>query len=232
MSGARRNKGGISQCRNTNLQKMFLMVGGAEKAGSGVNKIMSGWSASHWRLPYLTIETEPDRIVLDMPMFSIIPEDTLQDLRILFGDIVETLGKDELTALAVCHIEGEISNNRLQFLIDKQRADITKMLQELCKSEYLISENKSRWTTYRLNTTDSFNVDSSNVSKRMGYSELAEIIVIFCSVDYKSLDEISTHINRSEKYLRNNILPKMIIEGKLVKLHPSNHPNQKYISKK
>jgi ATP-dependent DNA helicase RecG len=34
--------GGISECRNPNLQKMFLMIGSAEKAGSGVNKILAG----------------------------------------------------------------------------------------------------------------------------------------------------------------------------------------------
>ena len=77
-------KGGISQCRNTNLQKMFLMIGSAEKAGSGVNKILDGWSSAHWRRPYVTIDTEPDRITLEMPMFSIIPEDTLSDLKKLF----------------------------------------------------------------------------------------------------------------------------------------------------
>ena len=50
------------------------------------------------------------------------------------------------------HIEGEITNNRLQYMIDKHRTDITKILQELCKKGYLLSENKSRWTTYHLNT--------------------------------------------------------------------------------
>ena len=35
-------KGGISECRNPSLQKMFLMMGSAEKAGSGVNKNSRG----------------------------------------------------------------------------------------------------------------------------------------------------------------------------------------------
>ena len=42
-------QGGISEFRNPNLQKMFLMMGSAEKAGSGVNKIMSSWEYAHWR---------------------------------------------------------------------------------------------------------------------------------------------------------------------------------------
>jgi ATP-dependent DNA helicase RecG len=144
--------GGISECRNPNLQKMFLMMGSAEKAGSGVNKIMAGWESAHWRTPYLQVNQNPDRLILELPMFSIIPEETLLDLRNRFGDEVDALGKDELTILATCRIEGEISNSRLQFMINKHRTDITKILQELCKNGYLIADNKGRWTTYHLNT--------------------------------------------------------------------------------
>jgi ATP-dependent DNA helicase RecG len=145
-------EGGISECRNPNLQKMFLMVGTAEKAGSGVNKIMAGWQYAHWRRPFLRIENQPDRIVLELPMFSIIPDNTLAHLRSVFGSsIVERFGKNELTILATCAIEGEITNNRLQYLLDLHRTDITLLLQDLCKSGYLTSENKGRWTTYHLN---------------------------------------------------------------------------------
>lgn len=143
--------GGISECRNTSIQKMFLMIGSAEKAGSGVNKIMAGWEYAHWRTPYLSVESQPDRLSLELPMFSILPEETLQELRHLFGDQVDSLGKDELTILAACHIEGEITNSRLQFMIARHRTDITRILQELCKSGYLQSDNKNRWTTYHLN---------------------------------------------------------------------------------
>lgn len=149
-------EGGISECRNTSIQKMFLMIGSAEKAGSGVNKIMSGWGDNHWRSPYVTIETQPDRIILELPMFSILPDETLQALRNLFGERVDALSKDELTILATCHIEGEITNSRLQYMIDRHRTDITKILQELCKDGFLLSENKSRWTTYHLNTNLSY----------------------------------------------------------------------------
>ena len=160
--------GGISQCRNTNIQKMFLMIGSAEKAGSGVSKIISGWVSAHWRRPYVTIATDPDRVILEMPMFSVIPENTLSELKKLFGDSVEALGKDELAALAVCHIEGDVTNSKLQYNIDKHKSDITKLLQDLCKNGYLVSENKSRWTTYHLNTDFnsnshySINDDTSN----------------------------------------------------------------------
>ena len=159
-------QGGISECRNTSIQRMFLMIGSAEKAGSGVNKIMSGWGEAHWRTPFLTIETQPDRLNLELPMFSILPEQTLNELKNLFGDSIDKLSADELTILATCHIEGEITNTRLQYMINKHRTDITKILQDLCKSKFLLSENKSRWTTYHLNTNflnDIQNENSSNL---------------------------------------------------------------------
>lgn len=276
-------KGGISQCRNTSLQNMFLMIGSAEKAGSGVSKILSGWTSAHWRRPYVSVESEPDRIVLHMPMFSIIPDNTLINLKELFGDSVEVLGKDELTALAVCHIEGEVSNHKLQFNIEKHKSDITKMLQDLCKNNYLISENKGRWTTYRLNTqflkhmdtsnvdtsevsnseenqgedvntsisirskakkdentsknVDTSNVDTSNVdtssdSNVIGKTELQISVIAACKDAYISIEEIAKKVKRSEKYLKNRIIPEMLKLGYLIKLHPqTNHPQQKYISK-
>lgn len=37
-------RGGISECRNKSLQLMFQMIGGGEKAGSGIDKIRQGWN--------------------------------------------------------------------------------------------------------------------------------------------------------------------------------------------
>ena len=143
--------GGISECRNPSLQKMFMMIGSAEKAGSGVNKIMAGWEAAHWRRPFLRIENQPDRLRLEMPMYSIIPENVRAELSNMFGIPIEMFDPNELTILSTCAIEGEISNYRLQYLLDIHRTDITALLQQLCKQGFLVSENKGRWTTYHLN---------------------------------------------------------------------------------
>ena len=115
-----------------------------KKAGGGVNKIMAGCEYAHWRSPYLQVHSQPDRLVLELPMFSILPEETLEELHRMFGVEIDTLGKDELTILATCQIEGEVSNSRLQYMIEQHRADITKILQDLCKQGYLLSENKGR----------------------------------------------------------------------------------------
>ena len=61
-------EGGRSICRNPILQKMFMRLGRAEKAGSGVDKIMSGWHFLGWPNPSVREETRPDYVVLSMPI--------------------------------------------------------------------------------------------------------------------------------------------------------------------
>lgn len=63
-----------------------------------------------------------------------------------------------------------MSNIRQQFIIDRRKTNITKVLQEMCKLGYLLSDSKGRWTTYHLNTNylnsinneESANYDLSN----------------------------------------------------------------------
>ncbi|MBL7967392.1 MAG: putative DNA binding domain-containing protein [Prolixibacteraceae bacterium] len=141
--------GGVSECRNPSLQQMFMLIGRAEKAGSGVDKIMTGWQESHWRRPFLQLESQPDRVKLTLPMFSVIPDAVLNELNEVFDDVSYLL-PDELTALSFCLIEGSISNHRLQYVLNMHSADITGLLKKLCTAGYLESDNNGRWTIYKL----------------------------------------------------------------------------------
>lgn len=142
--------GGVSECRNKSLQQMFLMIGGGERAGSGTDRIRAGWRAQHWRAPRLEVRTEPDRVRLTLPMISLIPAETLDRLRRAFGSRVDALASPELQALATADVEGSVSNTRLQELLTDHPVDITRMLTRLCEQGLLVSDNRRRWTTYRL----------------------------------------------------------------------------------
>ena len=186
--------GGISECRNTILQKMFMLIGSAEKAGSGVNKIMQGWESSRWRRPYLGVYDNPDRVELELLMFSILGDDTLEGLYSKFGSNIDTLSEDELLILATCYIEDNITNNRLQYTVSLHRVEITKVLQELCKKGYLIQEGKSRWTTYHLN--DNFNnIDTNNT-----LSIDTNSANIDTNIDTSTDNSIDTNPNKHTKY--------------------------------
>ncbi len=147
-------RGGISECRNKSLQKMFLMIGGGERAGSGSDKIRSGWQSRSWRTPNLVPTNHPDRVRLTMSMVSLIPKNTLAFLYGHFGQSrIAHLSAGELQALATAHIEGGVSNVRLQELVSDHPVDITRMLQKLRSQGYLRSNNRKRWTSYELATT-------------------------------------------------------------------------------
>jgi ATP-dependent DNA helicase RecG len=200
----------------------------------------------------------PDRLELELPMFSIIPDEILQKLKSTYGDAIDLLGKDELTILSTCAIEGDVSNTRLQYMIDLHRTDITKVLQEMCKQGYLLSDSKGRWTTYHLNTTylDSISIvgsvnydlsennvdtsennrDTSQSSEKRSYirkEELENMILSICNTDFKTLEELAVGIAKNPKYVKNSIIPKLIESGKLERLYPKiiNHPHQAYKAK-
>ncbi|MDE7442300.1 MAG: hypothetical protein K2M69_09065 [Muribaculaceae bacterium] len=61
-------KGGRSICRNPILQNIFMRLGGAERAGSGVDKIVGGWAYLDLPSPYVEEETRPDCVVLSLPL--------------------------------------------------------------------------------------------------------------------------------------------------------------------
>lgn len=50
------------------LTQMFMRLGRAEKAGSGVDKIVSGWQSLGWPLPIVAEETRPDYVVLPLQL--------------------------------------------------------------------------------------------------------------------------------------------------------------------
>lgn len=144
-------RGGVSECRNKSIQKMFLLIGGGEQAGSGAARIRAGWQSRAWRSPWIEPFAEPDRVRLTLPMVSLIPDTTIGDLRRRFGaERVDALSASELQALATAALEGIVSNARLQSLSKEHPSDITQMLQGLCDRGFLVSDNRRRWTTYTL----------------------------------------------------------------------------------
>jgi ATP-dependent DNA helicase RecG len=142
--------GGISECRNKSLQTMFLMIGGGEKAGSGIDKIRQGWKSQHWRSPMIQQTMQPDRVKLTLPMISLLPPESLQRLRSHFGVRFDRLKGLELQALVSADLEGGVTNQRLREMSDVHPADVTKVLQGLVARGFLQTEGHKRWTTYRL----------------------------------------------------------------------------------
>ena len=143
-------QGGVSECRNKGLQLMFQLMGGGDKAGSGMDKIRAGWRAQHWRSPRLEETVQPDRVKLVLPMVSLIPPEVEQALRERFGELFTSLDKTAVQAVVTAQVEGSVNNGRLQEITGEHSKDITVVLQALVRDGLLTQQNQRRWASYRV----------------------------------------------------------------------------------
>jgi ATP-dependent DNA helicase RecG len=143
-------KGGVSECRNKGLQLMFQLMGGGDKAGSGMDKIRAGWRAQHWRSPRLEESLQPDRVKLALPMVSLIPDEVDQALRQRFGDRFAKLDTTAVQAVVTAQVEGSVTNARMQEITGEHAKDITGVLQTLVRDGLLTQQNQRRWASYRV----------------------------------------------------------------------------------
>lgn len=148
-------RGGVSECRNKTLQTMFQLIGGGEKAGSGMDKIRAGWRSQHWRSPRIEETLRPDRVRLVLPMVSLLPPESLDLLGRRFGSRFRALTETQVQALVTAHLEGEVTNARMQEMTDLHPTDITKMLRGLVKGGFLRQESQRRWAHYHLEAVGS-----------------------------------------------------------------------------
>ena len=250
--------GGDSVCRNLALQKMFMMFGKAEKAGSGADKIISGWRDSNLNSPNLEEKNRPDKVILTLPLISILDNKIKEELTSILGRHVLYMEHNKVLTLVIALTEGVVSNERLRYTLNMHKYDITKMLKELCSEGYLVSDGIGRGTTYHLNkdsnlnsssdnlnSSDSSNLNSSSdnlnssdgnniktttkrIKKRCSQKELFGIIQNSTET-WKSVEEIAIEIGRSTQYLKGEIIPVMMNKGLLEREHAMpNHPAQRY----
>ena len=161
-------EGGDSVCRNLALQKMFMMFGKAEKAGSGADKIISGWRDSNLSSPNLEEKNRPDKVILTLPLISILDDKIKEDLTGMFGEDILYLEHNKVLTLVFALTEGVVSNERLRYTLNMHKYDITKMLKELCSEGFLVSDGTGRGTTYHLNKDSNLNSSIDNLNSSDG----------------------------------------------------------------
>jgi len=141
-------KGGVSDCRNRNLQKMFQLIGLGEQAGSGFPKIYRNWKLQHWREPVLEERYESNQTVFILKMISLVPEGAIKELKTELGASFSDLGEVEQLALVTAHCEGCVNHGRLKEVTKEHPHDITVALHGLVEKGLLMSEGSGRSTFY------------------------------------------------------------------------------------
>ena len=149
-----------SVCRNKTLQKMFMLIGSAEKAGSGVDKILAGWRFANWRAPMLRTLSQPDLVELTMMM----DEGTKDRLVRIFGTEVFSLGHERLLTLNAACTDGYITNENLRVVLNQHKAEVADLLKDMCKHKLLVQEGYGRGTKYRLPMTGNIASSGANIA--------------------------------------------------------------------
>lgn len=235
-----------SECRNKSLQMMFQLMGGGDKAGSGMDKIRAGWRAQHWRSPRLEESLQPDRVKLVLPMVSLIPDEVDQALRVRFGDRFVKLDKTVAQAVVTAQVEGSLTNGRMQEITGEHSKDITGVLQNLVRDGLLTQQNQRRWASYRV-AEDSPQLDRlagflpeiqgllplaepARKNKKLPVDQLKSIVQQLCKGRWLSTSELAALVDRDAEKLKSRFLTAMVGEGALVLRYPDvrNRPDQAY----
>ncbi|MDP9025295.1 MAG: hypothetical protein M3N13_07970, partial [Candidatus Eremiobacteraeota bacterium] len=236
-------EGNHSDCRNRNLQNMFMLAGAAEKAGSGLPRILRAWTEQQWRLPELSESFEPDQTTLKLTMVSLLPDDSIRRLRERFGVRLDSVDSNEMIALCLADIDGEVSNAAMQQLCNVHPRDITKMFQNLVANDFLVSYGAARGTYYKFASSPAAPVDvsplpaPSTVASEVQNSawapeEKLRAAILELAVDYVTPREFARLLNRSLDTLRPHI-GSLLREGLLAQRFTSaSHPEQAYRTSK
>ena len=171
------------------------LIGRSDKAGSGVDKIIEGWKFAKWRRPYICEKSHPDTVELFLPLESLFSEDTISELKHIFGESIISIPHNELIILATALTEGTVSNSSLQNAIELHPSDLTKLLKKMCKDGVLVNYGFGRGTIYQLNRN--YDVASSDVaSSDVASSDVASSDV--ASSDVTSSDVASSDVASSD----------------------------------
>jgi len=181
-------EGGHSDCRNRSLQKMFSLIGLGEQAGSGIPRVLENWKSQHYRFPELWESDEPEATLMRLRTVSLLPESTLSDLRELFGHSFDKLDENGRLALATAHIEGFVTNARIQQISRLHRRDITALFKSLVDQGMLVPDGQGRATSYRLAGTEALDLGGA-----VGFESSAP--------SSSHLGGSSSHLNPSSSHL-------------------------------
>ncbi len=247
-------RGNVSECRNKALQTMFMLIGAAEKAGSGVDKMRKGWASQHWRLPLVREQVQPDRVWWRLPMVSLIPEESLSRLGVLFGKKFNRLNQVEVQALVTADIEGTVDNSRIRHICTLHAADATQLLQGLVAQGLLVQEGQGRWSRYRLpflNHSEHKGGDSEHKERssehkdrdsehrhllqaiaaparsqqRLQPDEMERLILELCRGRWLTRNELAELLDRHPDGLRQRFLNPMVGHG-ILRLRYPDKPNR------
>jgi len=227
-------RGGTSDCRNRNLQKMFQLSGLGEQAGSGMPKIYRNWKNQHWRKPLLEQRIEENQTLMVLKMLSLFPEKKVEEIKEQIGEAVfDKLKNTEQLAIVLAKTDGSVTHQRLKELSKEHPKDLSDILHGLVEKELLESEGRGRGTSYYLSgkhpagefiSVDSIGESSEHLPKSSEHLPKSSEHLPKSSEHLEVLKSIAEPVRNSKK------APKVVVESVICQLCDGRYLSLKEIS--
>ena len=145
--------GGNSDPRNPNLLKIFGFVNVGERAGSGVDKIMTAWEEQNWKKPVYDISLRAERVTLQLEVGQVVYIPGAADLKVLASASITLTKLTDKEKLIVEYIEvhGNISMSKATEVCGyKTKSATRKIIAELLKKKVIEKQGSGPATRYVL----------------------------------------------------------------------------------
>ena len=148
--------GGNSDPRNPNILKMFGFANVGERAGSGIDKIMTAWKEQEWKKPEFDFSVRSDRVSLKLEIGQVVYIPGTADLRKerleeqKSTDQYSELSKEQKVLLYLKD-NGSITTQAATILCEyKTRAGARKLLEKMIQNGVLIKIGSGPATKYKM----------------------------------------------------------------------------------
>ena len=121
-------EGGNSKARNPRIQTMLRMIGLGDNIGSGFPAILAAWGEEQWRKPDLSENMDLHQVELKLWMISLMPAECTEYLQSILGEDYTELTSEEQIILCTAYLEKNVSNKRMQAILNMHPADVGKHL--------------------------------------------------------------------------------------------------------
>lgn len=145
--------GGNSDPRNPNLLKIFGFVNVGERAGSGVDKIMTAWEEQNWKKPVYDISLRSERVTLQLEVGQVVYIPGAADLRteVLTPANVTKLTEKERIIVEYIKTHGNVSMGKATEICGyKTKSATRKIIAELLKKAVIEKQGNGPAIRYTL----------------------------------------------------------------------------------
>ena len=145
--------GGNSDPRNPNILKMFGFVNVGERAGSGVDKIMTAWAEQNWKKPEFDFSERNDRVTLKLEVGQVVYIPGAADIRNSTDnsetDTAKAMSKED-KILAYIGENGSISMQKVVEICNyKSRTGARKLIDKMMKAGLIEKVGERNNTLYK-----------------------------------------------------------------------------------